>query len=67
MRFEEFYAGNRRKQGEYPDWQEWLEKRIGGAPEPQWGMEKDKIERGGDNFRFVAWGDVTEMKLWEKR
>ena len=21
----------------------------------------------GDNFRFVCWGDVTELKLWRRR
>jgi hypothetical protein len=71
MSFDEFFAGRRPKDGQYPDWQEWLEKRgiTGGERHqpPQWGMEKEKVERGGDNFRFVCWGDVTELKRWERR
>jgi len=26
--------------------------------------ERDRLQQGGDNFRFVRWGGLAELKLW---
>lgn len=68
MSFEEFRISKRGENNySYPDWQEWLEKRgitDGVCFQSPLVTEKERIERPGNNFRFVCWGDVTELKLW---
>jgi hypothetical protein len=29
--------------------------------------ERDRLQQGGDNFRFVRWGGLGDLPLWKKR
>ena len=29
--------------------------------------ERERLEQGGDNFRFVRWGGLGDLSLWSKR
>jgi hypothetical protein len=29
--------------------------------------ERDRLQQGGDNFRFVRWGGLGDLSLWNKR
>ena len=29
--------------------------------------ERDRLQQGGDNFRFVRWGGLADLPLWTKR
>lgn len=47
-----------------PSWDRQLVRKINAEIKS---LEFQLVMAGGNNFVFVAWGDITELKLWEKR
>ena len=50
------------------EWKKWFRRTaISIENAKQRKQDRDRLQQGGDNFRFVRWGGLADLPLWNKR